>query len=929
MLLLQRARRHTFNERHAFAWLVLMLLPGEFAGGLLAAQEKPPLTAADYGQFEMVGQPALSPRGDWLALVVTRVDEHSELRLQPVDGDSAVVHPWGRSAAFSPDGRYVAFAVGVSPEDARAAERERRPVRLKAVVRDLRDGTSREFADVREFRFDATGGYLALHGYAPETPRGRGGDLRLVQLETGAVMNFGAVAEYAWSERGSRLALAIATGGDANGIHVYDTEGQRLRVLDSSPSHYRRLAWRSSGTDLAVLRSAGTTEGDTVPHVLLAWRNVQGASPQPLQLDVATTTLGATHVLTRNATPRWSDDGAHLVVGLRPAPAAVEKGDSVDLPKVQIWHTSDVRLIRQQQVQAAADRARTIPTVWTPAADRLVLAGSSVMENTVVLNGWRFAAERVTAEYPWGAMFGRRFHDVWLTDLRSGERSKALERVRYSWQSPGGRYLLAFDGEHYSTYDVQTGRSVRITSNVPAVFADTAYDTPTDVLPPHGVAGWLTNDQAVLLYDRHDIWRIAPDGSRAERLTRGAEDEVTHRLLRLAPADSVVDPRRTHYLSLHGRWTQQRGYARMRVGSAPERLVLEDRFITGLARADSADVFVYRSEARDVPPHIWVAGPALADRRLVTRMNPFADDYALGRGELLTFTSEAGFPLQGTLLYPANYDATRSYPMIVYAYEMLSPQTHFFQVPNERNYYNFTAWTQQGYFVLLPDIRFRARDPGVSLLEALRPAVASATQLASIDPARVGFVGHSWGGYHAAYVATHSTLFAAVVSGAPLTDFVSFMGQIHWNTGVAEPDHWETGQARMEVPYWEDPDAHHRNSPLNRVHEMETPLLMAHGDKDGVVEFFQATVFYNYARRAGRPMVLLVYEDEDHSFQQRANAIDYHRRIGEWFGHHLNGEPAPQWITEGMPLHQLEQEKRRLADPAVTPTTPTAAGGRQ
>jgi dipeptidyl aminopeptidase/acylaminoacyl peptidase len=909
-----RIRPHIPREtlRVALAALLISGLPAEG----LAAQQKPLLTPADYGRFEAVGSPVLSPRGDWLALVVTRVDEQAELRLQPVSGDSVVKYAWGRAPRFSPDGRYVAFAVGLSPEDTRAAERDRKPVRLKAVVRDLHDGTSREFADVREFRFDASGRHIALHGYAPETPRGRGADLRLVNLGTGSVMNYGAIAEYAWSERGSRLALVVATGGgEANGVHVFDVAAERLRVMDSSPSHYRRLAWRSNGADLAVLRSTGTVDGDTVPQVLLAWQGVNGDSPRRMELDVATSALASTHVLLRSATPRWSDDGTRIVVGLRPAPEPTTARDSIDLPKLQIWHTSDVRLIPQQKVQEATDRARTIPAVWTPGTDHLVLAGSSEMETVAILNGWRYAVERVAAEYPWGAMFGRRFHDVWLTDLRTGDRTRVLERVRYSWQSPGGRYLLSFDGEHYSTYDTRSGRSSRITTSVPAAFADTTYDTPTDVLPPHGVAGWLANDAAVLIYDRHDIWRIAPDGSRAERLTRGAEDEVTHRLLRLAERDSVIDPARTYYLSLHGRWTQQRGYARMRMGSAPERLILEDRFITGLARADSADVLVFRSEARNVPSQIWVAGPALADRRMVARMSPFADSVALGSGELLDFTSEAGFPLQGTLLYPAHYDPARTYPMIVYAYEMLSPQTHLFQSPSERSYYNFTAWTQHGYFVLLPDVRFRARDPGVSLLEALRPAVAAATQRANVDPARVGFVGHSWGGYHAAYVATHSTLFAAAVSGAPLTDFVSFMGQIHWNSGVPEPDHWETGQARMEVPYWEDPDAHHRNSPLHRVHEMQTPLLMAHGNKDGVVEFFQATVFYNFARRAGRPMVLLVYEDENHSFQQKANQIDYHRRILEWFGHYLNGDTAPQWITEGMPLDRLESEKRRVAEP--------------
>jgi dipeptidyl aminopeptidase/acylaminoacyl peptidase len=262
--------------------------------------------------------------------------------------------------------------------------------------------------------------------------------------------------------------------------------------------------------------------------------------------------------------------------------------------------------------------------------------------------------------------------------------------------------------------------------------------------------------------------------------------------------------------------------------------------------------------------------------------------------------------------------------MIVYAYEMLSQGAHQFQPPSERSYYNFTAWTQQGYFVLMPDIVFRKRDPGVSLLETLRPAVKSVVDRGLVDARRVGFVGHSWGGYHATYVATHSDLFAASVAGAPLTDFVSFMGQIHWTPGSAETDHWETGQARMEVPYWEDPEAHHRNSPIHNVHNMKTPLLMAFGNEDGTVDWDQGTEFYNFARRAGKQMVLLVYEGESHSFQKKPNQIDYHRRILEWFGHYLKGEPAPAWITKGVPVDEMEREKRRVGRPAA-PARPVSA----
>jgi dipeptidyl aminopeptidase/acylaminoacyl peptidase len=169
-----------------------------------------------------------------------------------------------------------------------------------------------------------------------------------------------------------------------------------------------------------------------------------------------------------------------------------------------------------------------------------------------------------------------------------------------------------------------------------------------------------------------------------------------------------------------------------------------------------------------------------------------------------------------------------------------------------------------------------------------------------IDPKRVGIVGHSWGGFDTAYLATHTTVFAAAVAGAPITDLVSNYGNHHWGPGIAETDHIETGQQRMQVPLYEDPEAYVRNSAVFGVATMTTPLLIEVGDADGTVFWHQGVELYNVARRARKNVVLLVYANEDHSLRQKPDQIDYHRRILEWFGHYLKGESAAPWITNGV-----------------------------
>ena len=137
-------------------------------------------------------------------------------------------------------------------------------------------------------------------------------------------------------------------------------------------------------------------------------------------------------------------------------------------------------------------------------------------------------------------------------------------------------------------------------------------------------------------------------------------------------------------------------------------------------------------------------------------------------------------PLQALLYYPANYDPSKKYPMIVYTYELLTQGLHRYIAPRENDYYNATVFTQNGYFVLMPDIVFRPREPGLGTQQSVEAAVKNVLARGIVDPARVGHVGHSQGGYEAAFLGTHSKLFATTVVGSGITDMISFAGQLHW-----------------------------------------------------------------------------------------------------------------------------------------------------
>jgi dienelactone hydrolase len=110
------------------------------------------------------------------------------------------------------------------------------------------------------------------------------------------------------------------------------------------------------------------------------------------------------------------------------------------------------------------------------------------------------------------------------------------------------------------------------------------------------------------------------------------------------------------------------------------------------------------------------------------------------------------------------------------------------------------------------------------------------------------------------------------------------------------------------------------------ANKLSAPLLLSVGDKDGASDWHQDIELYNSARRAGKPVVMLVYEGENHSVAQKANQLDYHRRINAWFDHYLKDEAAPEWITRGVSVLERERELKRGEKEKPAPTKDVGTG---
>ena len=166
------------------------------------------------------------------------------------------------------------------------------------------------------------------------------------------------------------------------------------------------------------------------------------------------------------------------------------------------------------------------------------------------------------------------------------------------------------------------------------------------------------------------------------------------------------------YLAISGETSKYFGYGRLKPGEKLETLVWKPREIRQLLKAKDADVFAFTEEDYDDSPDIFVAGPDLGSPRQASQTNPFQKDFLWGRSELVDYTSADGKPLQGALIYPADYEPGKKYPMIVYIYERLSDRLHFYAAPSERSPYNASVFSAEGYFVFMPDIVYRRRTRG-------------------------------------------------------------------------------------------------------------------------------------------------------------------------------------------------------------------------
>ncbi|HRI61202.1 MAG TPA: prolyl oligopeptidase family serine peptidase, partial [Saprospiraceae bacterium] len=364
-----------------------------------------------------------------------------------------------------------------------------------------------------------------------------------------------------------------------------------------------------------------------------------------------------------------------------------------------------------------------------------------------------------------------------------------------------------------------------------------------------GVAGWLDDDAAMLIYDRYDIWKIAPDGKKKpERITDGRGSETTYRYIKLDPEERSIQSDATLLLHQFNDKTKAEGYVwlDLKTGKVNPWMSGDFAFTKQPIKAKSIENLIFTRENFQTFPDLLFAKisdnqqPETSNPKPVSNANPQQSEYRWGNIELVQWTSLSGEKLSGLLVKPEGFDPAKQYPMIVNFYEKLSDGLHQHRAPDfHRSQINWTYYASKGYLVFAPDIPYNTGYPGECAYNAIVSGVTALIDKGFVDPARVALQGHSWGGYQAAYLVTRTNLFKCAEAGAPVANMTSAYGGIRWETGLSRAFQYEHQQSRIGGTLWEYPMRFLENSPLFSLDKVQTPLLILHNDKDGAVPWYQ------------------------------------------------------------------------------------------
>ena len=355
-----------------------------------------------------------------------------------------------------------------------------------------------------------------------------------------------------------------------------------------------------------------------------------------------------------------------------------------------------------------------------------------------------------------------------------------------------------------------------------------------------------------------------------------AVDEQAGKVYIASNKDAVID-KQTYVLNLDGSNANK-----------PVRLTKQDGWHEDVF-ARNGKIFVDTFSDPDTPPQVSIRR---ADGSMVewlehnelNAQHPYAN-YAKDHlpTEYGSIKAHDGQTLYYSMIKPANFDATKRYPVFLFTYGGPHSQRVTRQWGNLFNQY----MAQQGFVVFVLDNRGSSRreraftdviygNLGAHEVEDQLTGIDWLAQQSFVDPKRVGVFGWSYGGFMTLrLLEAGSDKIAMGVSVAPVTDWALY------DTHYTEQFVGATPQA--------DPAAYERSGVFAHLDGLKSPLLLVHGMADDNVLFTNSTRLIDALVNRNVRFELMTYPGAKHGISSRAGQRHVYGLIEAFFKKHLGG----------------------------------------
>jgi len=253
-------------------------------------------------------------------------------------------------------------------------------------------------------------------------------------------------------------------------------------------------------------------------------------------------------------------------------------------------------------------------------------------------------------------------------------------------------------------------------------------------------------------------------------------------------------------------------------------------------------------------------------------------EYAFGKHEFGSMTTDSGIALNYWMVKPHNFDAAKKYPVLMFVYGGPGANT----VRNQwggRNYLYHQYLSQMGYIVVSVDGRGTGHRGeafkkctylNLGKLEHIDQTSAARWlgNLPFVDNSRIGIWGWSFGGYMSSLCITKSAdVFKTAVAVAPVTSW-RYYDNIYTERFLRKPS--------------ENPAGYDDNSPIQFVKNIKGNYLLIHGTGDDNVHWQNSAEMINAMIKAGVRYDAEVYPNRNHGIGDRYGQYHLYRRMAEY-----------------------------------------------